>query len=208
MEEMKENHIINAILIDFGGVLVRTQNQESRRKWETHLGLQEGQLSHLVFDSQTAQLATLGSVPSKAIWEDVAGKLRLSKTEIINLENDFWKYDTVDEILVNYLQSLRPRMKIGILSNAWLNGRQLFIEKFNLGEKFDEIIISAEEGYAKPSVDIYKIAAMRIGQDPGNILFVDDVMENVQGAISAGMLGIQFHDTEDLITAIHQSICA
>jgi len=43
---------------------------------------------------------------------------------------------------------------------------------------------------AKPDVDIYLLAAERLGLDPGECVFVDDLAVNVRGAAEAGMVGV------------------
>jgi len=195
---------IKAILIDFGGVLVRTKDQGSRRYWETHLNLAQGELSRLVFESDVAKQATIGLVPEKAIWEYVAKVQKLDYLQIKELELDFWKNDELDYKLRDYLISLRPTYKTGILSNAWLNARQLFSEKYHLDIVVDEMIISAEIGLAKPHSQIYKFAANKLGVKPEETIFIDDMPENVAGADRIGMVGIQFQNTFRLIETIDQ----
>ena len=43
--------MIRGVIFDVGGVLLRTHDQSSRRKWETRMGLKPGELAQLVFDS-------------------------------------------------------------------------------------------------------------------------------------------------------------
>ncbi len=69
--------MIKGVLFDFGGVLVRTADQESRRNWERKLGLESGQLSKLVFESEAARQATLGILPVNVIWENIAETLKV-----------------------------------------------------------------------------------------------------------------------------------
>jgi epoxide hydrolase-like predicted phosphatase len=193
---------IKAVLFDFGGVLVRTRDQESRRNWERTLGLEEGQLSRLVFESEATRRATIGALPERAIWEHVAETLMLDNDRLQQLKIDFWKSDQVDTQLVQFLRSLRPKYRTGILSNAWSNARQLFIETYQLGDVVDEMILSAEIGLAKPDTHIYLVAAQKLGVEPEEAIFVDDMPENVTGAIKAGMLGIQFTGTPELLETL------
>ncbi len=100
---------------------------------------------------------------------------------------------------MEYLKRLRPNYRTGILSNAWSNARQLFTETYHLGDVVDEIILSAEVGLAKPDPRIYQFAAQKLGIEPEEAIFVDDMLENVIGANKSGMLGIQFTGTPDLL---------
>jgi len=191
--------IVKAVLFDFGGVLVRTGDQQFRREWEKNLGLDEGQLSRLVFESEAARQATLGVLPERAIWDHVAATLKLDDGRLQQLNNDFWKCDRLDLQLVQYLKGLRPNYKTGILSNAWSNGRSLFTDTYHLDNVVDEMIISAEVGLAKPDIRIYQYAAQKLGVKPEEAIFVDDMPNNVSGALNAGMHGIRFTGTPELI---------
>jgi epoxide hydrolase-like predicted phosphatase len=198
--------MVKAVLFDFGGVLVRTRNQKLRIQWETNLGLNDGQLSVLIFESETAHLATLGILPESAIWKYVAAALKLDDEQLGQLKLDFWKEDQLDLQLVQYLRSLRPNYKTGILSNAWSNGRQLFTETYHLGDVVDELVISAEIGMAKPDAKIYLYAAEKLGVRPKEVIFVDDMPRNVDGAVNAGMVGIQYIGTSKLLDTLSQII--
>ncbi len=193
---------IRAVIFDFGGVLVRTIDPSGRQKWEARLGLADGELSKIVFDSEAASRAMLGQVSESAIWEHVASTLRLDAAQLAELERDFWSGDWLDTELVEFLRSLRPRYKTGILSNAWSGAREAFVNLFGLGQVVDAIIISAEEGVAKPDRRIYQIAAGRLGVQLHEAIFVDDMLENAQAAQAAGMYGVQFKNTPQTINAI------
>jgi len=54
----------------------------------------------------------------------------------------------------------------------------------------DEMIISAAEGVAKPERCLYQIAVGRLGVRPEKAVFVDDLVENVQGAQAFGMWSV------------------
>ena len=196
--------MIKAIMIDFGGVLVRTEDQTLRRKWELQLNLVEGALSKLMFDSDVSRKALLGLEPESAIWNYIASKLSLNPAESLNpvdleqLKSDFWKFDSLDHDLVEYLKSLRKKYIICILSNAWTGARRLFTETYHLDEMADKIIISSEVGLVKPDIRIYELAATKLNLKPEEIIFIDDFAENIEGARQSGMNAIQFTGPMDL----------
>ena len=67
---------IRAVIFDFGGVIVRTEDQSPRLKWAERLGVTPEVLSATVFDSEAAAEATIGRVPAEAIWAHVAASLQ------------------------------------------------------------------------------------------------------------------------------------
>src|SRR5712691_4260566 len=122
--------MIKAILFDFGGVLVRTEDASGRRRWEARLGLGEHELGRLVFDSAISIRATVGEVPDSAVWEDVATALKIAADQLEAFRRDFWAGDKLDQDLVALLAALRPANKTAILSNAWSSGREVIGRQF------------------------------------------------------------------------------
>ncbi len=190
--------MIKALIFDFGGVLVRTQDWSGRRKWETQLGLAERALDQAVFNSDVARRASRGELPASEVWVDVARALRLDDAQLDECRRDFWAGDQLDTELIALIQSLRPRYKTAILSNAWNDARDNFTRLFGLDQAFDLLIISAEEGLTKPDPRIYRLAAERLGVPPSEAVLVDDFIENVEGARAVGMQAIHYQPGTDV----------
>ncbi len=197
---------IKALLFDFGGVLVRTENDILRKDWEQKLNLTEGGLSKLVFDLQAAVQATIGLAPELAIWENVASTLGLDSEELKQLRADFWKNDYLDQDLVNYIKSVKDRFTTCIISNAWPDARELFTDHFHLGPLFDHMIISAEVGLAKPDPRIYHHAADMLHLTTGEMVFIDDNIDNVTSAKNIGIRAIQYTGTQELLKILKMMI--
>ena len=183
---------IRAIIFDLGGVLVRTDDRTPRERLAARLGMTYDELSALVYDSETALRATLGEETSQGHWEAVRAALSLSKEDIQRLPGEFWAGDRLDQELVEYLRGLRPRYKTALLSNAWDDLRLALEQKWSLLNAFDEVIISAEVGLAKPDPRIFQLALERLGVSAEEAVFVDDFLHNVEGARAVGMKAIHF----------------
>lgn len=194
--------MITAVLFDFGGVLLRTEDPAGRQRWETRLGLAPHGLSRLVFDSDTARRATAGQATVAEVWDHVATTLQLEPGVLAELQKDFWSGDRLDTELVALIRSLRPRYKTAILSNAWPDGRALFTELFSAADTFDTFIISSEEGLAKPDARLYQLAVERLGVAPAEAVFVDDFLHNVEGARAAGLHAIHYTPGLDVRAAL------
>jgi len=188
-----------AVIFDLGGVIVRTENPQPRRKLAEDLGMTDQALSELVFSSENARLATLGKVTTQTHWEAVRAALKLDEVQYRRVPIEFWGGDSLDLELVNYLRSLRPRYKTGLLSNAWDDLRGVLTQEWKIADAFDEMIISAEVGLAKPDRRIYRLAAEKLGVAPGEAVFVDDFIDNVQGALQAGMQAVHFRGPEQAL---------
>jgi epoxide hydrolase-like predicted phosphatase len=196
--------MIKAIVFDFGGVLVRTEDHASRRQWEQRLGLDERGLAHLIFDSDVAVRATVGDASEAAIWEHVATTLKLAADDLRALQSDFWAGDKLDGDLVALLASLRPRYQTAILSNYWPTGREIIARRFGLAQAVDTIFISSEEHLAKPDPRLYQLVAERLGVQPAEAVLVDDFLVNVDGARAAGWQAIHYQPGLDVRAALEK----
>lgn len=163
---------IRSVIFDFGGVLHQRTDQSLHRRWEERLGLLEGDLPKMVWGSEISALATIGQATAVDVWQDIATRFELNATEIRELEHAFSVNDRIDLALVTFVRSLRPRYKTALLSNAWSDARELFTRTCELSDVFDEMIISAEEGVAKPDARILEIASIRLGITPSEALFM------------------------------------
>jgi glucose-1-phosphatase len=63
---------------------------------------------------------------------------------------------------------------------------------------FDDYILSYELKLLKPDPAIYLAAARRAGSPPEECVFIDDMEENVAGAVDAGLAGIRYLPETDL----------
>ena len=188
-----------AVIFDFGGVLVTMTDDRPRIKLAQSLGVPLARLDELVFFSQTAQLASLGEISVKEHWQAVGNALGIPAAEIPAFLEEYWSADDVNWRLLDYIRSLAPRYKVGLLSNAWDDLRQTLHNRWNIAVLFDEIIVSAEVGMVKPDPRIYHMALDRLGVQPDEAIFIDDMPANVEAARREGMTGIQYRDTEQVL---------
>lgn len=193
---------IQAVIFDFGGVIARLDNVYGQRKWERYLGLSKGELFKIVLDSEVSTRAMVGKVPEAEVWKQVAATLALNDAQSRAFRRDFWQGERLNVDLVRFIRGLRPRYKTAVLTNAWSGAREEFTRDFGLHELVDVMIISAEEGVAKPDLRIYQIAAERLGVRAHKAVFVDDLAENVGGAQAAGMRGVHYKNSAQAIAEV------
>jgi len=79
-------------------------------------------------------------------------------------------------------------IRVGIISNAFPSAREIIANLLPI--QFDDLILSYEYNSVKPEEDIYRRAARKAGVKAGEILFVDDRLSFVQGAVAYGMRAV------------------
>ncbi len=185
---------IKAVIFDFGGVLVRTEDRSSRQGLAEDLGMTYEQLDALIFQSESARQATVGDITTQEHWENLRMQLDLSIEDFPRVPKEFFGGDRMDEELIDTIRALRPRYKTAMLSNAWDDLREVVVNEWRIGEAFDELVISAEVGVAKPDPRIYQLTLERLEVEPGEAIFVDDFLRNVEGAQAVGIHAIHFQN--------------
>jgi epoxide hydrolase-like predicted phosphatase len=190
---------IRAVLWDLGGVLLRTEDQSSRIQLEDRLGLPRGELGRIVFDSEASLRATVGEMTTEDVWTWVLERLGLPQIERDPFVRDFFTEDRIDQVLMDYIRSLRPARKTGMITNAWDIARHYLETRWHIADAFDVLVISAEERLAKPDARIYELALSRLGVQPQESVFVDDLEANVAGAKAIGMHAIRFQSTPQIL---------
>jgi epoxide hydrolase-like predicted phosphatase len=187
-----------AVFFDFGGVIVRTEYQAPREHLAERLNIDYEDLVKLVFDGETARRASVGQLGEEEHWRTVARKLGRPAGEIDSIRAEFFAGDVLDRTLVEFIASLRPRYKTGVISNAWPSLRA-YLTNQKLDGAFDTLIISAEVGVMKPDAKIYQIARQQAAVEAGEAIFVDDALENIEAANALGMHGILFRDQDQVL---------
>ncbi|RPI82826.1 MAG: HAD family phosphatase [Chloroflexi bacterium] len=190
---------IKAVIFDLGGVLVRTEDRMPRTKLAERFGLTYEQIDKLVFNSETATRAAMGEIDVHEHWKTICSELNAPVEEAQAVAQAFWGGDRLDHTLVDFIRSLRSRWKTALLSNHWSHLRAELQERWEILDAFDEVIISAEVGLAKPGKEIFELVVQRLGVEPGEAVFVDDFRENIEGARAAGLEAILFKNTEQTI---------
>jgi epoxide hydrolase-like predicted phosphatase len=197
---------IKVVFWDLGGVIVRTEDRSKRERWEHRLGMEPRQLDHLIFSGDAGRKAALGELSVDDVWEWVRQELDLNQDEAQQLARDFWQGDDLDTELVTFIRGLRAQFQTGLISNAWLELRDMLENHWHIDDAFDDLVISAEVGLVKPDPAIYKLALERLDVEADHAVFVDDFTQNIASATDIGMHAIHFTDPIQAVMDVNQLI--
>jgi putative hydrolase of the HAD superfamily len=130
----------------------------------------------------------------KFACRDVADRLGAS-VDIRRLADCLAVGQQVRPEMVALVEELASKgVKVGVLTNnakearGWWNSGVLPVESFTA------VVDSSEVGVRKPDPAIFAVAAERMGCRAGELLYFDDLEENVVGASAAGLVGKTFTD--------------
>jgi len=196
---------IRAVLFDLGGVIVRTEYQAPRQHLAERFGMDYEDIDKIVFGSGTAVRASVGEIDEQEHWRNVMKTLKLPVSEYERIRDEFFAGDVIDHEILNFLRSIKPRYKTGLISNAWSGLRDYIVrEKFD--DAFHQMVISAEVGVIKPDPKIFHIALEQLQVKAKEAVFVDDVLENIEACQQVGMQGIHFKDSRSAIQQLKKML--
>ncbi len=101
------------------------------------------------------------------------------------------------------LERIREKYRVAFLSNSNEVHAEVIPKQFpSLFRKDDRFIFSHRFKVAKPDPEIFRRALEILGALPQQVVFVDDLLENVIAAKSVGIQAYQFIDTEKLVNQL------
>ena len=195
---------IRAVIFDVGGVLERISPPLWADAWRRRLGLGEPEFEAALARVDPDDLVETGGISEAEMRNAYAEALGLSAAEADELMADVWDWycGELDQQLVAYARSLRPRLATGILSNSADGARREEARRHRLPELVDDVVYSHEVGLAKPDPAIYELACERLGVEPAEAAFVNDVAANVEAANRLGLHGVLHRSTAATIAAV------
>jgi putative hydrolase of the HAD superfamily len=107
-----------------------------------------------------------------------------------------------DEAMIAAVRAARAAgVQTGLISNSWGLG---IYDRLDSTDIFDATVISGEVGLHKPQPEIYRLACERLGVEPGEAVFVDDLRENCAGAEGVGMTAVLHRDSAQTIARLEE----
>jgi epoxide hydrolase-like predicted phosphatase len=193
---------IKAVIFDIGGVLLVNDGREQAQKQDAQANVQMDEIFKFINRSGIGISATKGQLSVQELWSQVGERFKVDPQQIQALEAEGIATEKLNTELVDFLQSLRPRYKTALLSNAWPGARAALNAKYELDKLADVQIFSSEEGKIKPDANFYLIALMRLHVQANEAVFLDDKIVNVDGASVLGMNSIHYRNNKQAIADI------
>lgn len=194
---------IKAVIFDMGGVILRTVDPAPREALAKRLGVARMDLEMAIFTGPTSLQSEIGELSDVEHWETIAALYHQPIDSWPQLYNEFFGGDDLDRELVDYIRGLRKKVKVGLLSNAWVNGRQKLIKLYgDFLDIFDVSVFSSEIGLRKPDERAFQAVLDQLGVAAQEAIFVDDVAHNTAGAAEMGIHAVLFTNRASAIQEI------
>lgn len=196
--------MIEGVIFDMGGVLLRTVNPLPREKMAERFGTTCKELERVVFLSESSLRSEVGEISAEDHWKFVLHHFDQKEINPMKAYDEFFSGDVLDKELLKFITGLRKHYKFGLLSNAWVDARYHVEKTYSFLDAFDVSVFSYELRIRKPDRKIFEYILDKLRLLPEQAVFVDDFIENVEGARSLGMMGIHFINTFDTVKELNR----
>ena len=192
------------MIVDFGGVLT-TSIWPAFSAFCEGEGLETDAVREL-FKSDPSALADLreletGSVEPAEFERRFAGHLGIPDRATGLIERLFAGLEP-DQKMIEAVRAARAAVRpTGLISNSW--GRAIYDHDL-MDSLFDAVVISGDVGLHKPDPAIYLLACERLGVEPADAVFVDDLRENCEGAEAVGMAAVLHRETDETVRRLEE----
>lgn len=197
---------ISAVLFDYGLVLTGPADPAARATMQRVLGVEDERVQAAYWRYRDAY--DRGRLSGVEYWHAVAGDVgqtldAKSLAELIAADNALWTQP--NQPMIDWAARLqRVGIRTGILSNIGDEMEAGVRARFAWLSEFDHHTFSHRLGIAKPDAAIYLRAVKGLGVAAEEILFVDDRIENIEAARTAGMMAVQYLGHEAFVAEMEE----
>jgi putative hydrolase of the HAD superfamily len=198
---------IEAVVFDFGGVLTLQPLDRHLESLRALCGLDRP--AFVAEYRRQRPDYDRGVIDSREYWSrimDSRGKPVDPGILSSLFEADQVAWTRINEAVLSWAFHLQDAgVRIGILSNMPRDILKRIETRFLWFDRFEARVFSCDIGVNKPDAQIYRACLDALRLEAGQVLFLDDVPENVQGAERAGFRTVLFRSLDDALDRIAEN---
>jgi glucose-1-phosphatase len=195
---------IRNIIFDLGVVILNIDFQATEREFK-RLGFHE-------FDELYTQARQIGLFDRLEQGEISPDKFRNELRKLIGIAISDVQIDNAWNSMIGefplkrikFLEELKQKYRIFLLSNTnkihfdFYN--EIFRKEFgyNFSELFEKMYLSFEIGMRKPDKRIFEYALKQSRLKPGETLFIDDMLQHVEAAMTCNINSYRLKENEEI----------
>lgn len=193
------NHSVDALLFDLGGVIVDIDFRRVFEAWSACSGVPADTLGSRFSMDAYYQRHERGEIPVAEYFEALRSSLGIQLTD-----EEFergWNAVFVGEVpgITRLLRSVQERFPLYVFSNSNAAHHAFWAREYAATlSVFRKVFVSSELGRRKPEPEAYAAVARATGTPLARILFFDDFKDNVEAAKEVGMQAVHVKSLVDI----------
>lgn len=191
---------MKTLFFDWGGVIADDPGDEFLVDLLKRIGANQSQVREIA-DKYMKQLMR-GTITEQEYWNELRMNYGFDIHDSMTDEFLKWNGLIANQLIIELVyDARRVGWQTAILSNVIEPSYNALVAAGTY-DAFDAVIASCREGYVKPETKIYKIALERLKTTPGESVFIDDKLRNLQPAQVMGFTTIHATSPEQIIRDI------
>ena len=194
---------IDALLYDFGGVLIEVDFDRVFARWSELSGIPAAEVKARFKHDEHYDAHERGRLAAGPFYDWVRRTIGFRLTDAQVAEG--WMRVLGPEIpgTVALVHRLQGRIPQYLFSNTNVEHHDVWAPRHAKAlAPIDRAFISCDIGLRKPDREAFEFVAREIGVAPGRILFFDDTAPNIEGARAAGLQAVHVRSPEDVADAV------
>lgn len=195
------------VIFDFGNVVATFDYALACAPFASRLGLTATELIDRArargLDSLTREHET-GRMTGSQFVQDfcrIAGLEGVTESEFVAAWRSIFRLNQPVVRLIADLKARGYTLLLGSNTNA-LHADDFRVRFADALRPFDAFVLSYQVGHMKPAREFFDACVQSAGVPAADIVFIDDLPENVEGARAAGLSAIPYRDFPDLIARL------
>jgi len=193
--------MIKAIAFDFGNVICTVDIPAFLSDLSRYTAKSSEEMYDLIFKSNLPEKYESGLISSDEFYKKISEMcdLSISRAQFIEIFKAFFIPIRTN---IDLLKKLKKHYTIALLSNTNEWHFEHVIKKSEVFKLFDVVTVSHHVKEIKPGERIYRDLLKKLGLEPQECVFIDDMKPNVDAACAMGINGIQYTTHEELLKAL------
>ena len=200
---------IQALLFDLGGVVMDIDFNRAFSHWQPMSRLSLAELEAAFTFDVPYQRHERGEIGAAEYFAHLAQHLQLHDDPARIAEG--WNSIFISEITETrrMVEAARAKLPCYAFTNTNAAHQAAWSARFPaVVQAFERIFVSSEIGHRKPDRSAFEFVARSVGVPIESILFFDDTLVNVEGALAAGLAAVHVRGPADVKAALQGLGCA
>ncbi len=201
--------MLKCLMLDVDGVLVHGRPRDGLR-WDNDLLEDMGVSSKALVDEFFKRDWNDIVIGQKDLLPSLSAVLKriAPSVEAEDLIAYWFRMDSriVKAVLTDVRKARQQGVPVYLATNQEHLRATYLMRTLGLCDEVDGIVYSAKAGSKKPQIEFYSFAERETGRQPNEILLVDDTLQNIEAAQSAGWEAVLWDGTDELSAILQRSI--
>ncbi len=195
--------VVKVLLFDLGGVVLKVSFARGLEVWANYSGVPSTTLQTRFNLDSFYEQHERGEIISSEYFETLRQSLAIHLTD--QQFEEGWNAIALGEVpgIQTLLQKAKAHFSLCAFSNTNFTHLEYIHQHYRgVLSLFEKLFASCEMGKRKPSLEAFNMVIEELGVQPHEILFFDDLLENVEGARAAGLQAVHVQIAKDTKKAL------